>query len=154
MPIGPYAQRAVGRLMRQDTPGDIVIMVIEDHPATLAALMKLFDASFPGCALLGAESAEQALALCAGAAPHVVVMDIALPGMNGIQATSQIKARFPETLVVMHSSYDMPIYREASAAAGACAFIGKAKIASDLVTAVSRLLPGAAAQRSRDFPTE
>ena len=154
MPTGPYAQRAGSALMRQNTPSEVVIMVIEDHPATLAALMRLFDSSLPGCALLGAESAEQALSLCASVAPHMVIMDIALPGMSGIEATRQIKARFPETLVVMHSSYDMPIYREASTAAGASAFIGKAKIASNLVTVVSRLLPAVTARPSRDFPTE
>lgn len=115
-------------------------MVVEDHPATLAALLELLEAAFPGCALLAAERAERALELCAAAAPDVVIMDIALSGMSGIDATLHIKALLPDARVVMHSSYDMRVYREGAAAAGASAFVRKGKIESELVPVVADLL--------------
>ena len=115
-------------------------MVVEDHPATLAALVELLEAEFPGCRLLAAEGAEQALHLCAGAVPHVVIMDIALRGMSGIEATRRIKAGWPDTRVVVHSSYDMRVYREGAAAAGASAFVRKGKIVSELLPVVAGLL--------------
>src|SRR5262249_43991010 len=108
------------------------ILVVEDHPATLAALVELLDAAFPGCTLLAVEAAEQALQRCAEAAPHVVIMDIALPGMNGIEATRRIKASYPATRVVMHSSYDMRVYLESAVSAGASAFVRKSKVSSEL----------------------
>src|SRR5262245_11599658 len=119
------------------------IMVVEDHPATLVALVELLAAAFPECRLVAAARAEQALHLCAGAAPHVVVMDIALPGMSGIEATQRIKAAWPETRVVMHSSYDMRVYREGAAAAGASAFVRKSKVVTELVPVVASLLAAA-----------
>jgi DNA-binding NarL/FixJ family response regulator len=121
----------------------VTILVVEDHPATLAALLELLEAAFPGCALVAAEGAEQALRLCASAAPQVVIMDIALPGMSGIEATRRIKTAFPGTQVVMHSSYDMRVYREGAAAAGASAFVRKSRVVTELVPVVAGLLPAA-----------
>jgi two-component system response regulator YesN len=66
-------------------------------------------------------------------------MDIALPGMNGIEATREIQARHPGTRVVMHSSNDMPIYREESLAAGAVAFVSKSATASELIPTLAGL---------------
>jgi len=116
------------------------IMVVDDHPATLAALVALLEAEFPACKLLAVEGAEQALSLFAGAEPHVVIMDIALPGMSGFEATRRIKATWPDTRVVMHSSYDMRVYRDGAAAAGANAFVRKGKVVTELVPVVASLL--------------
>lgn len=127
----------------------VTILVVEDHPGTRTAVMALLGKAFPGCQLLEADSAESALPLFEAKAPKLaipklVVMDIALPGMNGIQATQRIKALCPETLVVMHSTSDLPIYREESMAAGASAFVGKGRTASELVPVIAGLLPGVA----------
>ena len=107
----------------------------------LAAVRALLSAAFPACRILTAESAERALELCASDTPCVVVMDIVLPGIDGVEATRRIKARLPDIAVVMHSSHDMAMYRDAAAAAGASAFVSKHKTHSELVPAVSGLLP-------------
>ena len=67
-----------------------IILVVEDHAPTLASVSALISAAFPACRVLAAESAERALDLCASHAPHVAVMDIALPGIDGIEATRRI----------------------------------------------------------------
>jgi DNA-binding NarL/FixJ family response regulator len=117
------------------------ILIVEDHTPTLTAVQALLSAAFPGCRLLAADSGERALELCASDTPHVVVMDIALPGLDGIEATRRSKSLLPDTRVVMHSSHDLDIYRDAAAAAGASAFVAKSRTFSDLVPAITALLP-------------
>ena len=120
----------------------VAILVVEDHPATRNAVMELLGTAFPGYRLLEADSAESAFPLFEAHAPRLVLMDIVLPGMNGIQATRLIKESRQETLVVMYSSGDMPIYREESMAVGASAFVGKGRTYKELVPVISGLLLG------------
>ena len=137
--------------MQHDANIVATIMLVEDHPATRAAVMELVGIAFPRSPLIAAGSAEQALVLCASAAPDLIVMDIALPGMNGIDATRRIKALFPGTHVVVYSSYDKAVYRDESAAAGAGAgaFVNKSKVATELVPVIALLLASGPA-RKRD----
>ena len=127
---------------RQVAAESVTILVVEDHPGTRALVMALLRSAFPGCQLIEADSAERALSLFEVKAPQLVVMDIALPGMNGIQATQRIKASHPDTLVVMHSSSDLPVYREEARAAGASAFVGKGRPSGELVPVIAELLFG------------
>ena len=103
--------------------------------------MALVSTRFPHCRLLEAVSAEDALALCDVEQPDLVVLDITLPGMDGFEATRRIKASWPRTVIVMHSSSDMPVYRDASLAAGAAAFVGKGRGSRTLVPIIASLLP-------------
>lgn len=116
------------------------ILIVEDHPATRQAVTALLDASFPGSRVVAVISAEDAMPVCQAEIPDIVVMDISLPGMNGLDATRFIKSEYPMVQVVMHSSSDMPIFREESTAAGASAFISKGRTSRDLVPVISRLL--------------
>lgn len=132
-----------------DQPG-VTILIVEDHPATLAAVERLVSEAFPACRILTAGSAERALELCTNHhPPHVVVMDIVLPEMDGIEATRRMKALLPHTRVVMHSSHDFPMYRDGAAVAGADAFVSKNKTLIDLVPAIAGLLPPAAPAAGR-----
>jgi DNA-binding NarL/FixJ family response regulator len=129
--------------MKQPSQVAATILIVEDHPTVLRAVRALLSIAFPACRILTAESAEQALELCASDVPCVVVMDVGLPGIDGIEATRRIKAQMPDTAVVMHSGNDMAMYRDAAAAAGASAFVPKHKTFSELVPAISGLLPAA-----------
>ena len=121
------------------------LLVVDDHAGVRQTVMALVSTEFPHFRLLEAECAEDALTLCETEQPDLIVLDITLPGMDGFEATRRIKAAWPRMVIVMHSSSDMPVYRDASLAAGAAAFVGKGRNSRTLVPIIAGLLPARSA---------
>jgi len=117
------------------------VMMVDDHVATRSAVAALLNRDLPHCRLLACDSAEQALEVCSSEPPALVIMDITLPGMNGVEATSLMKHRHPEVTIVMLSNSDMQVYQDGAKAAGAAAFVSKRRIADELVAVITGLLP-------------
>ena len=118
------------------------LLVVDDHAAVRETVMTLVAAEYPRCRLLEARSAEEALTLCREDPPDLIVLDITLPGIDGFEATRRIKELCPQTLIVMHSTSDQPVYQVASLAAGASAFVGKGRNSRTLVPVIASLMPG------------
>ena len=116
------------------------LLVVDDHVGVRHTVMDLVANQFPHCRVLEAGSAEDALALCGAERPDLIVLDITLPGMDGFEATRRIKQSWPRTVVVVHSSSDMPVYRDASLAAGAAAFVGKGRNSRQLLPIIAGFL--------------
>lgn len=83
------------------------------------------------------------------ARPDVVLMDIELPGQDGISATAELTSTAPDTKVVMVSMRDDPATRAEARAAGAAAFVGKHEIDFALTRAI-RSVAGGAARHTQD----
>jgi CheY-like chemotaxis protein len=60
--------------------------------------------------------------------PDVVLMDIQMPGRDGIRTTAEIKRRFPDARIVIVTEYNTPVFRDAAMKAGALAFVSKEDI--------------------------
>lgn len=103
-----------------------VSVLIVDDQAPFRAVARTVVGIAPGFEVVGeAGSGEDAVELAGRAEPAVVLMDINLPGINGIQATREIVARRPDTVVVLLSSYDADSLPSDAGTCGAARYLHK-----------------------------
>jgi DNA-binding NarL/FixJ family response regulator len=130
----------------------IRVLIVEDHAPTSQAICALLHGTLGrgthagrAMAIATVRDAESALKSVAAAPPHVVVMDISLPGMNGIEATRRLRDIAPRVPVIIHSRSDSQVYRSMAAAAGVHAFVSKQDTASLLPASIRSVLEESAA---------
>ena len=80
------------------------LLVVDDDPMIVSALMRVL--SYEGYEVLGAASGEEGLAVMAKEKPDLVILDVAMPGMSGIEVCKRLKSRAPSTLVLFLSARD------------------------------------------------
>ncbi len=118
------------------------ILIVEDHSGVRQSLREWLQLSFPQYQLLEAASGEEAVAMAQAASPRLIIMDIGLPGMTGIEVTENIKKIVPDTQVVMLTIFDDDDYRSHAAAAGAFAYVAKRNVKTELLPVIRRVLKG------------
>ncbi len=116
------------------------ILIVEDHDAVRRSLRDWLQVEFPQCRVIEAASGEEAIALTRVESPRLVVMDISLPGMSGIEATRRIKATLPSAQVVMLTIHEDDAHRADAATAGASAYVTKRVMQTELVPTLAALL--------------
>ena len=118
------------------------ILIVEDHKGVRQSLREWLELSFPHYQLLEVNSGEAAVTVAQAMSPCLVIMDIGLPGMNGIEAARGIKAVAPAPRVVVLTIYDDEAHRADAAAAGVSAYVPKRKVQTELLPVLTRLLAG------------
>jgi DNA-binding NarL/FixJ family response regulator len=118
------------------------VLVADDHPmfrdAVKHAIEKVEEFTVVGEAGDGIEAVRLAVELL----PHVVVLDIGLPLMGGVDVAREIKSSIPHTLVVALSVHDNAQHVKAMLGAGADAYLTKDVLARDLVEALRQVVSG------------
>lgn len=116
--------------------GTISVLVVDDDSIVRQSLRVLIDAS-AGLAVAGlCSSGEEALRVVAERAPDVVLMDIHLQGMNGVETTRRIHEWHPDVTVIALTTFDDDEYVVGALAAGARAFLLKTTTSQALVRAI------------------
>jgi DNA-binding NarL/FixJ family response regulator len=119
-------------------------VVADDSPMVLKTLSS-FLALQRGFQLVGsATDGRHAMRRVVELQPDLVLMDMRLPGMNGLEAIRQIKARSQAPAVIMVSADDTAACRAAARAAGTDGFVGKRHLNKQLPIAIRKLFPGKA----------
>ncbi len=122
----------------------IRIIIAEDHAVVREGTRKILEQS-PGLEVVGeADDGQQAVELVERLQPDMAIIDIAMPGLNGIEATRRIKQESPHVGVLVLTAYDDDQYVSALLDAGAAGYLLKNVHGSELVDAVRRVHSGEA----------
>jgi DNA-binding NarL/FixJ family response regulator len=135
------------------TPKVLRVLVADDAAVVRAGLVAML-AELPGVQVVGAaEDGARAVALAARTRPDLVLMDLQMPELNGLEATRMIRAKFPAVRVIM-ITFDLAghLMVTASRDAGADGFIMKENLGAELPGLLAQLFPGHAAGAGEDRP--
>jgi DNA-binding NarL/FixJ family response regulator len=118
------------------------LLLVDDH-LTIRAHVRALLGSIPGAEVVAeASSGEEAAALACELRPDVVLMDISLKGMNGLEATEVIRRELPEVRVVILSQHVDEEYVLRAFRAGACGYLPKSAVGAELGSALAALERG------------
>jgi DNA-binding NarL/FixJ family response regulator len=118
------------------------VLIIDDHPIFRDGMSQLLE-SVPGFEVVGeGSSGEEAVRLAAELSPDVVLMDIGMPGMNGIEATRAVLEVRPSARVVVLTMYEEPDSVFAALRAGARGYLLKDAESDDITRAVRAVANG------------
>jgi DNA-binding NarL/FixJ family response regulator len=127
---------AVKTGVQKDAPPAITVLLADDHAIVRQGLRSLLERE-PQISVVGeAEDGYMAVQKAAQLAPDIVVMDISMPGLNGVDATRQISARTPRVKVIALSMHSQTTVVNRMLQAGAQGFLLKECAAKDLVAAI------------------
>ena len=122
----------------------IRILLVDDHTLVRSGIRSLLEHE-PGLSVIGeAEDGRAAVRLACKLKPNVVIMDIAMPLLNGLEATRQIKIQCPDVKVLVLSMHDNEEYIRQALEAGAMGYILKDAAAQELISAIQSVYRGEA----------
>jgi two-component system invasion response regulator UvrY len=120
----------------------IRVLLVDDHAVVRTGFRLLLQSTGEVAVVGEAESGEAACTLYAELEPDVVVMDIAMPGMGGLEALKRMRARHPQVRVLTLSAHDDPMHARRCLSEGALGFLSKRSAPEALVQAVTTVASG------------
>jgi DNA-binding NarL/FixJ family response regulator len=131
-------------MAQQSRPGGTPsrIVVADDHPLIREALTRTIDEQPDLDAVGEATDGFEALELCRRFQPELVLMDVLMPRMDGLEATRQIKRESPRTIVLVLSAVEDPDYLSEALKAGASGYVQKDATTQETLEAVRKVLEG------------
>jgi DNA-binding NarL/FixJ family response regulator len=118
------------------------ILLVDDHPVLRKGLVRLIDSKngFVVCGEAG--SATEAMPLIRELKPHLVIVDIGLPGASGIELTKTIRTEFPNVPILILSMHEEALYASRALRAGALGYIVKQDAVDNIATALQQTFAG------------
>ncbi|HTT03438.1 MAG TPA: response regulator transcription factor [Steroidobacteraceae bacterium] len=120
----------------------IRVLLVDDH-AVVRTGFRLLLQSYADVSVIGeADSGETAYQRYLELTPDVIVMDVAMPGMGGLEALRRIRAHYPEARVLALSAHDDPMHARRALREGALGFLSKRSAPEALIQAVTAVAAG------------
>ncbi len=128
--------------MRQDSTKPLRVVLADDHPIVRAGIRHALE-ELPGVQVVGeAADGREAVELVKSTRPSLVLMDISMPGLNGLEATGRIVKSFPDVRVIMLSRHEEEEYFWRALRLGASGYVLKKAVIAELKAAVHRVAGG------------
>ncbi len=122
--------------------GTIRIVIADDHALVREGLRSMLEDE-PGLEVVGeASNGREAIELCRRSRPDLVLMDVRMPDMDGLEATRAIKREYPSIGVLMVTMHENPDYLLEALGAGAAGYILKGASGDRLLSAINRTIEG------------
>src|SRR5881227_2898772 len=118
------------------------ILLVDDHPVLRKGLARLIDSKEEFVVCGEASNAVDAMALIRELEPHLVIVDIGLPGTSGIELTKTIHAELPKLPVLILSMHEEALYATRALRSGAMGYIVKQDAIDNIATALREALKG------------
>jgi two-component system response regulator NreC len=118
----------------------IRVLLVDDHQLVREALRRALEDA--GYRVIEAEDGDRAVQRALTAEPHVVLMDVSMPGLDGIEATRSLRTRVPDAKVVVLTMHEEDRLVLAAREAGAVGYLAKTASSREVVDAVTRVLDG------------
>jgi DNA-binding NarL/FixJ family response regulator len=122
--------------------GNVKILLADDHAVLRQGLRRILEDRQDWRVVSEASNGRDAVAEAEAQRPHVAVLDIAMPILNGIEATRQITRRSPEVHVLILSMHSDQAYVTQAVQAGAKGYVLKESVGADIIQAVAALAAG------------
>lgn len=127
---------------RNESPADIQVMLVDDHPLMRAGVKELLNAEPRLRVIAEAADGPSAIRLAQKFSPHVIVMDVSLPGLSGAEVTKLILQEETSTRVLALSTHEEPAFARMLLDAGASGYALKRSAGEELVRAVRTVAEG------------
>jgi two-component system invasion response regulator UvrY len=118
------------------------ILIADDHAIVRKGLIELLQEAFPAVIAFEAVNSQQAMDIVTRQDLDVILLDISMPGRNGIETLKQIRAQGVKVPVLMLSMHPEDQYAIRALKAGASGFINKETATEELLTAIQKILTG------------
>ncbi len=135
-PIEPGAMASRAQSILEKASKRINVLIVDDHSVVRDGIRSVLELQSDIEVVGQAENGKEAVEQVGKLSPDIVIMDIVMPEMNGLEATKQIYEKYPQTRVVMLSQYDDEENILAAEKLGAYGFIPKRAASAQLVNAI------------------
>ncbi|HET6333906.1 MAG TPA: response regulator transcription factor [Polyangiales bacterium] len=127
----------------------IRILIADDHAVVREGLVRVLSDQQDMRVVAEASNGDEAIAAARTSDPHLVLLDMRMPGLGGAAAIRKLRECCPRVRVLVLSMYEDPHYRRAALAAGAHGYLGKSSSSDELVRAIRSLNAGQAVSERR-----
>lgn len=128
--------------MPEQTPHKHRVFIVDDHPIVRQGISRLIDQEIDLMTCCEAGSAQEALDIMKSCLPDILLVDISLDGVSGIELVKMLKTHHKNTPVLVISMHDESLYAERALRAGAKGYIMKQEATEKMLAAIRQVLRG------------